>query len=124
MTSLRILLVDDDASVGALLAEMLEGMGHIVCGIETTEAGAVRAALDTAPDQRPDLMIVDANLREGNGLAAVATIALTASIPSILMSGQRIPDANGKAILQKPFMYRDLVAAIERAVAAAAVRTA
>ena len=113
MKSLRILLVDDDALIGTLLAEMLEEMGHVVCGIEATEAGAVRAALR----DRPDLMIVDARLREGSGLAAVETILRTTAIPHIFMSGDRLPDGRGRAvILRKPFMDRDLADAIERAI--------
>ena len=120
MTSLRILLVDDDQSIGELLAEMLEGMGHVVCGIETTEAGAVAAALRALPD----LMIVDANLRHGSGIAAIAAIGLDAAIPSIIMSGQRIVGAAETATtLQKPFMHRDLESAIERAVQASTART-
>lgn len=111
MTSLRILLVDDDASLGALLAEVLEGMGHIVCGLEATEDGAVLAALAT----RPDLMIVDQQLRTGSGAAAVVAIARVATIPHILMSGERLPATMGSApYLQKPFAIRDLVNAIER----------
>ena len=47
MKSLRILLVDDNALLGALLADVLEGMGHFVCGLEATEAGAVQTALAT-----------------------------------------------------------------------------
>ena len=113
MKPLRILLVDDDASIAAVLAEMLDEMGHVVCGIEATEAGAVRAALG----DKPDLMIVDARLREGNGVAAVETILRTTPIPHILMSGERLPAGRARAVkLQKPFMYRDLVDAIERAI--------
>jgi DNA-binding NtrC family response regulator len=112
MKPLRILLVDDDALIGELLTELLEDMGHVVCGIETTEAGAVQAGLAG----KPDLMIVDAQLREGSGVAAVEAIARVASVPHILMSGAPIPAGRRPALLlQKPFMYDDLVSAIERA---------
>ena len=50
----RVLVVEDDAMIGVLLGEMLEGMGYDVCGIEATEADAVTAAARF----RPDLMIV------------------------------------------------------------------
>ena len=54
MRPLRILLVDDDAMIGTLLAELLDEMGHVVCGIEATEfwrrsGGASRQA---RPDDR------------------------------------------------------------------------
>jgi len=112
MKPLRILLVDDDAMIATLLSEMLEDLGHAVCGIEATEAGAVRAALR----ERPDLMIVDARLRLGSGIGAVAAILRVMDVPHILMSGARLPAHSPHAIkLQKPFMHRDLVHAIERA---------
>ena len=121
MKPLRILLVEDDASIGILLAEMLDEMGHVVSGIEATEAGAVRAALR----DRPDLMIVDARLREGSGVAAIETILRIAPIPHILMSGDRLPSGRTHAVtLRKPFMYRDLVHAMGRAVEGAGAGSA
>ena len=56
MTALRVLVVEDDALIGALLAEMLAGMGHDVCGIEATEAAAVSAEARCRPhDRRNDM---------------------------------------------------------------------
>ncbi len=117
MRSLRVLLVDDDALIGALLTELLEGMGHVVCGIEASEAGAVEAAFR----DKPDLMIVDVQLREGNGLAAMDTILRVMPIPHIVMSGERVQMGRSCRIrLQKPFMQRDLVHAITHATAVVA----
>ena len=109
--ALRILLVDDDAVIGTLLAAMIEDMGHSVCGIEATEAAAVAAATRDAPD----LMIVDALLREGNGFAAMETILRTRAMPHIFMSGTKLNPRDSSVILRKPFMYAELVDAIERA---------
>ena len=109
MKPLRILLVDDDALIGSLLTEMLEAMGHVVCGLEATEAGAVQAGLQA----RPDLMIVDAQLGEGSGLAAVDAIWTVAAVPHIFMSGAELPNGRRPAVvLRKPFLYKDLVSAI------------
>jgi DNA-binding response OmpR family regulator len=44
MRALRILLVEDDSMIGMFLGMTLEQMGHEVCAIESTEAGAVAAA--------------------------------------------------------------------------------
>ncbi|MBB6251105.1 response regulator [Nitrospirillum iridis] len=54
------MVVDDNVLVGRFLAELLTGMGHDVCALEHTGAGAVAAATM----HRPDLMIVDARLAE------------------------------------------------------------
>ena len=52
MPALRILLVEDEAIVAMLFADLLVAMGHEVCAIEATEAGAVTAAdsVQAGPD--------------------------------------------------------------------------
>lgn len=80
---LRILVVEDDALIGMLLADMLEVMGHQVCAIEATETGAVAAAAQWAPD----LMIVDVNLHEGNGISAVDQILVKGFVPHVFVTG-------------------------------------
>ena len=111
-SALRILVVDDDAVIGTLLAAMLEDMGHVVCGIETTEAGAVAAALR----DRPDLMIVDALLGEGSGEVAMDRILQDMTMAHILMSGGTLTRRHvSSVILRKPFLYAELAGAIERA---------
>ena len=117
MNALRILVVEDDAIVGMLLAEMLEEMGYEVCAIEASEAEAVTAAIRC----RPDLMIVDVQLGNGSGVAAVEEILRTRSVPHVFVSGD--PSAvtalrPGAVALQKPFRESDLARAIEHALAA------
>src|ERR1700704_1262468 len=83
MKALRVLVVEDDAIIGMLLAEMLELMGHEVCALERTEAHAVTAAIRC----RPDVMIVDIWLREGSGVAAVERICAASPVPYLFASG-------------------------------------
>jgi len=112
MTAMRILVVEDDAMIGLLLAETLTGLGHEVCGIEATEAGAVAAAAR----HKPDLMIVDVNLAEGTGTAAMERITRIGPIPHLFMSGRtRQAAMPGEVLLSKPFREADLLRAIERA---------
>ncbi len=114
MQALRVLVVEDDPMIGILLAEMLEGMGHDVCAIETTEAAAVSAA----SEYRPGLMIVDAWLGDGSGVSAVERILRTGFVPHLFTSGnvKKIralrPDA---VVLEKPFREPELARAIQRA---------
>ena len=120
MKALRILVVEDDAMIAMLLADVFAGMGHDVCAIEATEAGAVAAAVRC----RPDLMIVDARLGDGSGFTAVEEILRTRFVPHIFISGDistvraRKP---GAIAIQKPFCESDLIRAIQRALDAAAV---
>ncbi len=114
MKTLRILVVEDDPMLGALLAEMLQTMGHEVCGVETTEADAVTAALGC----KPDLMIIDAWLRDGSGITAAEKICAARLTPHFFISGDiaRIKALRpGVIAVQKPFREADLVHAIQHA---------
>ena len=111
---LRILVVEDDALIGELLSEMLVGLGYDVCAVAATEDQAVAdAALN-----RPDLLIVDANLSGGNGIDAVKTILRVRPVAHLFTSGDAVkvrrlmPDS---VVVQKPFDEAALTDAIARA---------
>jgi DNA-binding response OmpR family regulator len=111
----RILVVEDDKLIGTLLAAMLEDMNLQVCAIETTERGAVEAALRL----RPDMMIVDARLGQGSGIAAMVEIARHLAIPHIFMSGGRLTSLDPELpILLKPFNEQQLSEAIRQVLCA------
>jgi DNA-binding response OmpR family regulator len=117
MRTLRILVVEDNAVIGTLLAMMLKEMGHEVCATETTEDGAVAAAMRC----NPDLMIVDVTLGSGSGIKAVETIVRTRDVPHIYMSGAPVRTGRaGSVVLQKPFVESDMILAMERAIGASA----
>jgi CheY-like chemotaxis protein len=120
MQQLRVLLVEDDVLIGVLLAELLRGMGHEVCETAATEAAAVTAAERCAPD----LMIVDARLGQGSGIAAVDEIQRARPVAHFFLSG----DAEGvrmlrpgAVVVRKPFRQADLARAIGLALAAVAL---
>src|SRR5207237_960301 len=83
MKPLNVLVIEDDALISMLLTEVLKGMGHKVCATAATEAEAVSAAARC----RPDLMIVDAGLGQGSGVAAVEEILRAGPIPFLFVSG-------------------------------------
>jgi CheY-like chemotaxis protein len=118
MKALQILVVEDDSLIAMLLVETLAEIGHGVCGVEATENGAVVAALRC----RPDLIIVDAQLREGNGVSAVDQILGIGFVPHLFISGDikkvlaRRPNA---VAIAKPFREPELMQAIQRALDAA-----
>jgi CheY-like chemotaxis protein len=120
MKAIRILVVEDDAMIAMLLADMLEGMGHDVCPIEATEAGAIAAAFRC----RPDLMIVDARLGDGSGFTAMEEILRTGFVPHVFISGDILTLRAlkpGTVAIQKPFDESVLVRAIQRALNATVV---
>lgn len=119
--SLRVLLGEDDALIGVLLAETLNQMGYDVCAVEAVEGNVVAAARL----HKPDLMIIDASLGEGSGIAAVDAILRTGFVPHLFVSGDILrisrtrPDA---VMLQKPFNETDLARAIALALDGAVPR--
>ena len=111
MNTLRILIVDDDAMICRLLAETLVANGHVICGIETTEPGAVRAAEREAPD----FIIIDLDLAAGSGLRAIEQILRNGPVAHVFISGNRMPPATHA--LLKPFRPAELLHAMDRALA-------
>ena len=114
--ALRALVVEDDQLIALLLEETIKNLGLTVCAIAFTEAEAVALALT----HEPDLMIIDAGLRDGDGVAAVDTILRTRFVAHLFITGdaRRVralhPDA---IILEKPFFEPELVLAIKQAMA-------
>jgi CheY-like chemotaxis protein len=109
MEALNVLVVEDDAMIGILLAEMLGDMGYKVCAIAATEDDAVADASRC----KPDLMIVDEHLREGSGSSAVARILLDGQVPCVFISGAPLRFSRAaKSVLRKPFVEGDLIRAI------------
>ncbi len=118
MKALRVLVIEDDALIGMLLAELLAGMGHDVCAIAPTEAHAIAAA----SQHRPDLMIVDARLGRGSGVAAVEEILRAGPLAHVFVSGDpaRVRTLRpGAVVIGKPFRQAELAKAIDAALAAA-----
>ena len=86
-------------------------MGPEVCGIESTEAEAVTAAFR----HKPDLMIIDAWLRDGSGVSAAEKACEPRFIPHIFISGDIAgikASKPGAIAVQKPFREADLDYAI------------
>jgi DNA-binding response OmpR family regulator len=114
--TLRVLIVEDEAMIAMLLAEVLREMGHEVCATAPTEDAAVAAAVR----HKPDLMIVDEWLRQGSGISAVAEINRSGYIPHIFVTGDPLITqslAPGTIAIQKPFTMSELVKAVTSALA-------
>ena len=121
--ALRVLVVEDEAMIAMLLAEVLTELGHTVCATEATEAGAVAAAAR----HQPDLMLVDDELRVGSGIAAVEQITRSGIIPHVFVTGDSLLGRSlspGTVVIQKPFTIPELVWGIKRALTVGEMRRA
>jgi CheY-like chemotaxis protein len=114
MLPLRVLVIEDDALIVMLLAEVLSAMGHKVCATASTPAEAIAAARQEAPD----LVLSDVKLRNGSGIDAVEEILRNQPVPHMFMTGDiaglklRLPNA---VAVRKPFSEAALAKAIETA---------
>ncbi len=119
MQTLRVLVIEDDALIALMLAEVLSDLGHGVCATAATPAEALAAA----HEQRPDFLLSDVKLRAGSGIDAVAEILRDRPIPHMFMTGDlmglhlRLPDA---VAIRKPFNRATLAKAIAKALEAGA----
>lgn len=115
----RVLIVDDSATIVALLRKMLRQNGYI-----TLEAGDAESGVELAKQETPDLIFLDIVLPGMNGFAALRILrrdAATKDIPIIMISGneqateqfyaQRI---GADDFMKKPFSRSEVFARIER----------
>lgn len=115
----KILVVDDDKAILALVRRYLAGAGYAVV---VTDSGS--EALMLVRESRPDLILVDADMPGLDGHAVCRVLkkeALTQSIPVIIMSGARVADTDVLAgfsggaddYVMKPFSLPVLAARLE-----------
>ncbi len=123
----RIVIAEDEAIIRLDLREILEGQGYEVVG----EAGRGDEAVELVRTLRPDLAILDVKMPGLDGISAArviteerlaAVLVLTAFSQRDLVEEAR--NAGALAYLVKPFQERDLVPAIEVALARQAERAA
>ena len=105
----RVLVVEDDSEVRAMLVESLRMLGYTV-----TEAPDGQAGLNRLEHDKPDLLMVDFAMPGMNGIDVIAEARkLRADLPVILATGYADVDISGLAvkrctILRKPFQLDDL----------------
>jgi DNA-binding response OmpR family regulator len=107
-----IFLVEDEALIRMMLAEMLKELGHRV----VAEAGRIEEAQRLAQTAEFDLALLDVNVG-GHNIAPVAECLEKRELPFLFVSGygsDSLPEPfRGRSVLQKPFVVTKLSAAIE-----------
>jgi CheY-like chemotaxis protein len=110
----RILVVEDEAMIRMLLADMLEELGFTIAG----EAGRIEEALVAAKTLDFDLAILDVNLN-GATIAPVAAVLAERLLPFVFATGYGLNDLpegfRDRPALRKPFQMEELRATMENA---------
>lgn len=115
----RILLVDDDAGVRDLYAQILILSGFQVDTAEDGEAGWVAIHSESFTPESYDLLITDNNMPRLTGVALIKMVRSSGmNLPIILASGNPPADTEAlrlSAVLPKPFTGEELVQTVKRA---------
>jgi chemotaxis response regulator CheB len=90
----RVLVVDDDSKMRALIASVLDEAGYEVCG----EAADGETAVQLAETLRPDLITMDVEMPVLDGLSATRRIATLDLAPVIVVSGSLTGRSSERAI--------------------------
>ena len=112
---IKILLVEDDATIVANLTEYLNSEGYLVRSVSGQSA-----ALQLLAKERANLVLLDVSLTEGNGFAACKAIKAEFGIPVIFLtaSGDEFSTVTGFDLgaddyIPKPFRPRELLSRIK-----------
>jgi twitching motility two-component system response regulator PilH len=115
----RMLVIDDSATIVALLARMLRQNGY-----EVLEAADAEQGLELARTQAPELVFLDIVLPGMDGFAALRQLRrdpMTREIPVIMISGNEqateqfyVHRIGADDFMKKPFSRGEVFARIER----------
>ena len=115
---MRLLLVDDDPGLRALLRATLDAVD-----VEVDEAEDASAAMAAIQQRRPDAIVLDVNLPGMDGLSFCRQLKAdseTKEIPVVVLSGsedgteEAAVEAGADSFMRKPFSPLELLAIVER----------
>ena len=110
----RILIVEDEAEIRRFVRLTLEAEGH-----EVHEADTLRRGLIEAGTRRPDLLVLDLGLPDGDGVELIRDLRTWSAAPVIVLSARTAEadkiaalDAGADDYLVKPFGAGELTARV------------
>ena len=113
-TALTVLIVEDEQAIRRFVRATLEGEGHRV-----HEADTLRQGLLEAGTRKPDLVVLDLGLPDGDGVDFIRDLRAWSGIPILVLSARveeydkvEALDAGADDYLIKPFGVTELLARV------------
>jgi len=115
-----LVIVEDDSLMAEALTGFAEELGYGVLTTTDTEDGAVKAVRDF----KPDVVLMDVRLRDGNGLGAANTVRRSSRVPIIFCTSYAGNEAvecavqalGNATLIGKPFDESELANLLNKAV--------
>ena len=116
-TAARLLVIEDDPAILRFVRQALETDGH-----QVFDTGSVKRGLIEAGTRRPDLIVLDLGLPDGDGVELLRDLRGWSQVPVIVLSARgdeqdkiAALDAGADDYLVKPFSVGELLARVRAA---------
>lgn len=110
----HVLIIDDETDICFLLSAILSNSGY-----DTQYAHTLKDGLDKMKQQAPDVILLDVNLPDGNGVDFIPVVKNNYESRLVVMSAHVSEAEVGEVIkkgadsfLSKPISKKDLMAAV------------
>src|SRR5215471_18246966 len=110
----QVLIIEDEPGIRHVLRVLLEGEDYRVIEAETVERAQIEAR-----SHKPDLLIVDLGLPDGDGLEVIRRVREWSPVPVIVLSARTLEsqkvaalDAGADDYISKPFSAGELLARV------------
>ena len=112
--TVKVLVIEDEAEIRRFVRWSLEAEG-----IEVSEADGVKRGLIEAGTRRPDMVVLDLGLPDGDGVDFIRDLRTWSDVPVLVLSARSTEDdkidaldAGADDYLVKPFGARELLARV------------